>query len=523
MKIALLLSACVAALTLVACQSASPSRVAPTFLGIQLEPETPIGFGSEVPSNLTVDVLAYLRNQLPSAQCAQPMAQTQGRQGATRQLRHAKSTANAQSLGSRGQRARDLQREFSCYISKLAQEPESTRRRIRNDLATQLLHASNVNCRTYLWSLRDTQVGGRLASDIFTSGFTLWGTLNQHLPTAQLLSGLGSFSSAAGASVDRAVFAQAGVEIITNQVIEMRRDGRTRIEQDLQKSYTVYPLGLALADIADYHMDCSLMRGLSQMQEDLRRREEAVLVSRQTALRVMQSGGSGRAVAAAVGGVADVYLGLTPASADPAAPLSPQRLANAPLLDRSRDSVLYLIGEPDASLSPENLTLRIGEAATQLQRDLESRGYVVPLAAPETPPLPQPQHLLFAISALEIFQADEGSRYSERRSAAVARMEQIRAQIVGVRITTAEHVRSLGEVGADAAMVEGAIRGVQAAADSPLHNDPVLAAMRRSIPGEGDPAITGPQLARLALASAIAVIEGEEEALRNTAVASASR
>lgn len=478
MRIYLFAGACAASLVLAACSSAAPSRVAPSFMGIQLEPETPIGYDGERPSNLTVDVIAFLRSELDDTPCPRL---------SPRRERHAA--------------VRAAQREFSCLLGVLERQDEARRQRVRNSLATQLVHASNVNCRTFLWSLRGTQVGSRLASDIFTSGFTLAGSLHQNPRTAQIFSGLGSLTSASGASIDRAVFAQAGVEIITEQVIAMRRDGRTRIEQNLQKSYTVYPLGLALADIADYHLDCSVVRGLSRMQEELHRREEAVRVSRQTALRVMESGGSAAAVAAAVGGVADVYLRLDSDSATPADLLSPQHLNNAPLLDRSRNEVLDLM--------PLAETTGLDGVKTALEAHIRQNTDPGENSTLEGPPTP-PQHLRFAIAARDILSAFGDATYAVRRREAVTRMAQIREEIIGVRVTAAEQVRRLGEAGADFATVAAAIRGMRGPDDGPFRNDPVLTAMAQSIPGGSDPALTGPQLATRAIASAIAVIVSEE-------------
>lgn len=293
----------------------APRELAPNLLGIEFEARGPVAGGQ----TRQVDINQYL--------CAE-LGDESGACG-----------CDGDETGGKGRDA--YAARYMCLVAQLDDEPAQVKKKIRNSLSTQLIHASSVNCRSYLWGLRGTQMGGRIAADVFTGAFSLAATVNQHLPTSQLLSGLGAFSSATGASVDRSAFADTGVEIISEEILKMRRRSRSHLEAQMTRSYEAYPLGLALADVSDYHQDCSVMRGLSQMQTELAQREAQVAVSRLTALRIAQAGGDGPAVAAAVGGVADAYSTFSGRGQDEVAP-SDARLVfgRTPVLDAAGLDIL---------------------------------------------------------------------------------------------------------------------------------------------------------------------------------------
>ncbi|MBA4337368.1 MAG: hypothetical protein C0421_00805 [Hyphomonas sp.] len=391
------------------------------------------------------------------------------------------------------------QAELNCLLGRLDDAAlQFKSREIRNGLTAQLINASNVNCRSYLWSLRDTQVGGRLASDIFTGGFSLAATLNQHLPTAQLLSGLGAFSSATGASVDRAVFAQAGVEIISEQIIEMRKASREHIEKKMEREYEDYPLGLALADVSDYHQECSVMRGLSRMQSNLAQREAQIAVSRLTALRIVDAGGDGKAVAAAIGGVADAYSAYMDRTVNPELKdASDGGLSRTPVIDRRSSDIVtransVIPATPPATSGEQADTrpalisaLREECKKAEASKDFYGRPVCIAADLPEN------------FTASHITDAS-------------AKISQWKNRIVVTRASTVRLLRDMQDLGGtpeDVCQIILSHRDISRVAED--EHDPVLVAMGNAVCGEAGRQMSGTLAAGMALAVGSAVIEEE--------------
>lgn len=176
---------------------------------------------------------------------------------------------------------------------------------IRNSVIAQLMAASTTNCGIYLNGLRSGQVQSRLLSDIAATAFGIAGSLTEPIESARLLSGLAAFSTSAGASVDRNIFAQQGAELVADAIVQLRATDRTYIEGRMTEDLTRWPMGLALTDFARFHADCSMLRGLSQMREAVTAREFEVRAVRSAALAVARSGGSAEEVAAAIAGTGE--------------------------------------------------------------------------------------------------------------------------------------------------------------------------------------------------------------------------
>ncbi|MBO9547068.1 hypothetical protein [Caulobacter sp.] len=175
---------------------------------------------------------------------------------------------------------------------------------IRNSVLSQLIAASTANCSIYLQGLRGGQVTARLSSDLAATTFGIAGSLTEPVRSAKILAGLAAASTSAGASIDRTVFAQQGAELIADAVVQLRNEGRQRLETKMQQDdLSKWTMGLAIADFYEFHGDCSMLRGLSRMREAIATREQEVRAIRTTAAAIARSGGSGTEVAAAVAGV----------------------------------------------------------------------------------------------------------------------------------------------------------------------------------------------------------------------------
>jgi hypothetical protein len=184
---------------------------------------------------------------------------------------------------------------------------------VRNSVIAQLMAASTTNCGIYLNGLRSGQVQSRLLSDIAATTFGIAGSLTEPVESAKILSGLAAFSTSAGASVDRNIFAQQGAELVADAIVQVRAVDRAYIEGRMNDDLGKWPMGLALTDFARFHADCSMLRGLSQMREAVSAREFEVRAVRSAALAVARSGGSGEEVAAAIAGSGEHVAAYRPA------------------------------------------------------------------------------------------------------------------------------------------------------------------------------------------------------------------
>jgi hypothetical protein len=190
---------------------------------------------------------------------------------------------------------------------------------IRNSTIAQLMAASTTNCGIYLNNLRGGQVSNRLIADLASSSFSIAASLIEPIETARVFSGIAAFSTSAGASIDRNIFAQQGAELVADAIVQLREKDRAYIEGRMNEDLTRWPMGLALTDFARFHADCSMLRGLSQMREAVTARELEVRSVRAAAMAVAQRGGTGLEVAAAVTGSVPNVVTIEPRSSTPTA------------------------------------------------------------------------------------------------------------------------------------------------------------------------------------------------------------
>ena len=206
----------------------------------------------------------------------------------------------------------ESERHFVELVHNLEEQPAPIKKKVRNQMVGQLVDASLANCDVYLKSLRGSQVGTRTFFDVVTGGLSTAGGLSAPASSAKLLSGLASFSNAAGASVDRDVFAEQGVELVAQEVEKARADERVAIEKSkTEKEYDQWDLGAALADVTVYHSECSMVRGLARVQNAVQTRDSDLRSARLVAQKVMAAGGNDKQVNAALAGVLESALGPT--------------------------------------------------------------------------------------------------------------------------------------------------------------------------------------------------------------------
>lgn len=204
----------------------------------------------------------------------------------------------------------DDQTTLDQLIAAVDQVPR--REQLRNDVAGALIAASTANCNIYLQAVRSGQVSSRLASDFFAGAFATASSIATPARSADILAGLSALSTAAGSSVDRNIFAQQGAELVAEAILTQRDERRTGIETQLTRSYETYPMGMALADLYEFHGDCSMLRGMTRLREAITTREQTVQAIRSAALAVERSGGSAHTVVS-------VLAGLTPTNPPPPA------------------------------------------------------------------------------------------------------------------------------------------------------------------------------------------------------------
>lgn len=435
----------------------APRELAPNLLGIEFEARGPVAGGQTRQVDINQYLCAELGDESGACGCEGGEAAGKGRDA--------------------------YAARYMCLVARLDEQSALEKKKIRNSLSTQLIHASSVNCRSYLWGLRGTQMGGRIAADVFTGAFSLAATVNQHLPSAQLLSGLGAFSSATGASVDRSAFADTGVEIISEEILKMRRHSRGHLEAQMTRSYEDYPLGLALADVSDYHQDCSVMRGLSQMQTELAQREAQVAVSRLTALRIAQAGGDGSAVAAAVGGVADAYSTFSARGQDQVAPSDARLLfGRTPVLDAAGQDILAKV---DVTEAAGRAALREAFKAACAERGFYGQPYCR------------------AVTYLE------GLKEAPNLAQLEARLTDLSKTVVATRLSAVKLSADIGEAGGSAAEVCKVIAWHKTFSTVDGQTDPVLQAMDKAACPADPPDYSGVLAASIAAAAGRAVVDHE--------------
>jgi|GEM_PF-3013343 len=207
---------------------------------------------------------------------------------------------------------RDQRRgEYSLYARYIALADMSRNERARNSVASQLVAASVHNCNIYMQSLRGGQVGARTTADLATSTFGVAGAVIEPLSTARTLSSLAALSTAWGASWDRNVYADQAAEMVADEIRKLRLTERAALEAKYALPYDEWPMAAALADVAEFHNSCTMLRGISLIQDAVINRERSVRATRIAAQSALDAGGDGRAVMAAVNGVAQAFLGTS--------------------------------------------------------------------------------------------------------------------------------------------------------------------------------------------------------------------
>jgi hypothetical protein len=232
--------------------------------------------------------------------------------------------------------------DFDTWMATVDKDPDTARQmKVRNTVAQAIVDASTRNCDAYLNSLRGDQVANRTFSDILATGFGIAGGLTNPVQNAKILSSLGGFSTAFGASIDRNVFAQQAVELIADQIKKYRATERTTIEAKYSKSYADWSLGEAMADVAEYHADCSLMKGLVLTQDSLTKREALVQAARAAAQKAVDGGAAGQTVANIVDAIAQ-------AGSDQSATASPPTPAQTQTASTNSSSATLSTADLDA-------------------------------------------------------------------------------------------------------------------------------------------------------------------------------
>lgn len=174
--------------------------------------------------------------------------------------------------------------------------------KVRTGVANQLVYASNTNCSAYLLGLRGGQVGSRLSTDLLSMGFSLTGALVKIPETAKRMSAYAGTATAIGATIDRDVFSQQAAELIADAIVQKRDTYEKALEANYSSSYKDWPLGTVLANIASYHQECSVTRGMASMREVVVAREQTIQALRTAAVAVEQNGGDGKQVLAVMSG-----------------------------------------------------------------------------------------------------------------------------------------------------------------------------------------------------------------------------
>jgi hypothetical protein len=200
--------------------------------------------------------------------------------------------------------------DYSLYARYIALADAEQSTRARNSVVSQLVAASVHNCHLYMQSLRGGQVGARTTADLATSTFGVAGAGMEPVSTSRALSSPAALSTAWGASWDRNVYADQAAEMVADEIRKLRLTERAALEAKYVLPYADWPMAAALADVADFHNSCTMLRGVSLIQDAVLNRERSVRAVRLAAVQAREAGGGPEAIVAAVSGVAEAFLGV---------------------------------------------------------------------------------------------------------------------------------------------------------------------------------------------------------------------
>ncbi len=157
---------------------------------------------------------------------------------------------------------------------------EDTKKRIRRHLVNEMMAASDANCVVFVRQLRTAQVGSRLAADSVATTMAVASSLLSHQSAARNAAAVGGLAAAGGATFDRNVFANTAAELVSDEIVKLRRADKEVIEKRLSSSYDSWDISRAYDDMIVFQGDCSISRGLAQMRATLNGREQTILALR---------------------------------------------------------------------------------------------------------------------------------------------------------------------------------------------------------------------------------------------------
>lgn len=207
--------------------------------------------------------------------------------------------------------AADAGTPYGEYAAYLTLGDEVGSEAVRNTVVSQVVAASVHNCHIYLQSLRGGQVAARTGTDLVTSTMSVAGAALEPLSTSRALSSLAALSTSYGATWDRNVYADQAAEMIADELRKLRLTEREALESKYALPYAEWPMAVAMADVAEFHHSCTMLRGISLIQDAVVNRERSVRAVRIAATEARDAGGGPDAVVAAVSGVARAFLGTS--------------------------------------------------------------------------------------------------------------------------------------------------------------------------------------------------------------------
>lgn len=135
----------------------------------------------------------------------------------------------------------------------------------RNFTVGQYLEESDRMCSDYLKNLTRVQRDYGLAFGSLSTFFGGLGAAFSKASVVRPLSAAAGFSSAERAEIDADTFARQTAQVIIAGIKNSRaRTYDTIVQSNFSKSVMEWPLSVALADIQDYHLRCSLHEGITE-------------------------------------------------------------------------------------------------------------------------------------------------------------------------------------------------------------------------------------------------------------------
>lgn len=175
---------------------------------------------------------------------------------------------------------------FNSKLADITKDPKTSKAK-RNDFAREIMALSDDVCEKHRAGIISNSNTWNVGSGTLTNVFAGLGSVVGNATDKAFLSAGAALSNSTRSLVNQEVYINTLTTAI-NRVIEEKRGGtKTDILKSLEKDYDAYTNWAMLHDISNYHQQCSLIAGLSEITKNLNTKRETSgqIISRMAEIR----------------------------------------------------------------------------------------------------------------------------------------------------------------------------------------------------------------------------------------------